>query len=132
MGTLVNDIGLIELEEEIDFSAMEDGLVRQACIPSAEVDEWIQSQSDGHLAEDVLNDGDSRKENCIISGYGVQATQQAGQNPNTNPDELAYITSPMVGNNYCKTHWGSVNAGNICLRSTTRSRARLRTKILAR
>jgi len=112
--TLVNDIGLIELEEEIDFSAMEDGLVRQACIPSPEVDDWIQSQSDGHLAEDVLSDDDNRKENCIISGYGVQSTQGEGQNPNSNPDELAYITSPMVGNSYCKTHWGSVNAGNIC------------------
>merc|ERR1712134_179976 len=45
--SLKNDIGLIELEEDIDFSAMDDSLVKQACLPSPELDTMLQESGNG-------------------------------------------------------------------------------------
>jgi major membrane immunogen (membrane-anchored lipoprotein) len=95
-----NDIALVELTHDIDFSSGEDGNVRQACIPSETYDAEIQESIGGNLPE-YTGDGDNRAENCIVSGFG---TQQADDD--TSPEWMAYVTTPLVGNQYCDDRWG--------------------------
>ena len=107
--TYHNDIALVELTEDIDFSAGEQSNVRQACIPKPSLDSDITSDIGGDLPE-YSNNSDSRAENCIVSGFG---TQQADDN--TSAQWLAYVTTPLIGNEYCDASWGpDIISSQIC------------------
>jgi len=97
--TLHNDIALVELTEDIDFSAGENSNVRQACIPKPVLDTAITTAIGGDLPE-YSGNNDARAENCIVSGFG---TQQADDD--TSSQWMAYITTPLVGNSYCDQSW---------------------------